>query len=101
VTNAGESLVTTPSLDEFRVHHPSGRDAPIYRIDELGEWGYLREEGLDDPIRKPGLDRNTTYLAPDESVRFDVLFAVESGPELYLEWDAPSQSDPVYVRVRA
>lgn len=99
VTNTGESLVPAPSLDAFRVRHRGGRDAPIYRIDEVGGWGYLREAATDRPIRRPGLDRNTTYIGPDESVGFTVLFVVDSGPELYLEWDAPARHRPVYVRI--
>jgi hypothetical protein len=99
VTNRGESLIPTPSLDEFRVRHPGGRSAPIYRIDEIGDWGFLREAGVDDPISEPGFDRTTTYLSPDQTATFQVLFIVESGPELYLEWEAPGQVAPVYVRV--
>jgi hypothetical protein len=99
LTNVGESLVPAPSLDDFRVHHRGGRTAPIYRIDEVGGWGYLREEGLDDPISKPGLEPNTTYLEPQKSVGFEVLFVVTSGSEFYLEWDTPSIPDTVYVHV--
>jgi hypothetical protein len=99
VTNTVDSLVPTPSLDEFRVRHRGGRSAPIYQIDEIGAWEYLREAGLDNPIRKPGLGRQSTYIKPDEAIGFSVLFAVDSGPELYLEWEAPARHRPVYVRI--
>jgi hypothetical protein len=100
VTNTGDSLVPAPSMDDFRVRHAGGRAVPTYRIDDVGRWGNLREAGLENPVSEPGLDRQTTYIPPDKTIAFHVLFVVDSGPELYLEWDAPGRREPVYVQVR-